>query len=116
MALVRTRPRGRVRVRVAALALLFAACHRGPWEEACPKGDECDEGQLCARRIGLPGYTVTHSICAEPCETDDQCPPPSAGNAVPQCQPHGACRLACGSGVACPAGTVCADGSCMWPR
>ncbi|MEZ4384408.1 MAG: hypothetical protein R3A79_23975 [Nannocystaceae bacterium] len=99
----------------AALWCLLVACNHGPWERGCEDGDDCGDDESCELNLVVPGYTVSHSICAPLCEADDDCPPPGSGNAAAQCTDRGVCELRCGDGIACPSGTVCVAGRCKWP-
>ncbi|MCA9635287.1 MAG: hypothetical protein KC420_04565 [Myxococcales bacterium] len=98
-------------------ALIGACAGDGPWDRECSDGaDACADGESCERTIGFPSYKVTHTVCAPRCESDDECPPPDAGNAEPRCSDRGVCQLRCGAETACPAGMVCVSNACMWPR
>src|SRR5690606_2818218 len=75
-----------------AAALLLVACQQGPWERACPEGDECEEGDECDKVLGYPSYSATHSICAPRCTDDSECPAPEFGDAEPRCASYKRCE------------------------
>lgn len=98
------------------VGLLAAACNDGPWERSCEEGEGCADDESCEINLSAPGYKVSHSICAPLCEDEDDCPPPSSGNAEATCSDRGVCELRCGDGIACPSGTVCVYDRCKWPH
>jgi hypothetical protein len=100
----------------------------GPWE-ACDLAD-CELGNDC---IGLTGLRSYAPYCSPVCVTDDDCPFPDDGDALPVCalsvddaDPTN-CALLCEvDGVpygTCPGGMSCAEvpdqptpvSICMWP-
>lgn len=75
----------------------------------CMSDDDCsDPYTLCwpPEKFGMPVY------CTLECESADDCPVPSTGEAVPVCEgPPGTdiCSLDCTGGVACPDGMTCVE-------
>ena len=60
--------------------------------------------------LDLPGQAAC--VCDVPCSSDDECPDPGSGTAVPSCVPNddgeGGCWLPCNEGETCPDGMQCA--------
>lgn len=76
----------------------------------------CDGDRGCGASAQCEPSGALPLTCAEPCETDDECPAPTSGTASPVCVPlddaGSWCVLPCasnGNGADCPDGMECSE-------
>jgi hypothetical protein len=75
---------------------------------------QCSTGGDCtgwgSGTVSCPGnYDETdHMVCDHPCDTDESCPVPGSGTAIPVClSTVHACELPCDDTTLCPDGYAC---------
>ncbi len=103
------------------LSLAAALCVSVLWACAADQYAPCDGGSdSCSQATRMSG-DFEGCLCTYYCESDDDCPTPETGNAVPRCTPFGdvvengesaSCTLPCDEGTQCPDGMVCHTGQC----
>jgi len=91
----------------------------------CSSSSDCPGDETCASvGGGGGGFPIGNRyFCSEPCDNDQDCSPPSSGNASSGCSSSGfpgtsRCELDCGGNANCPDGMDCvANGFasvCVW--
>jgi hypothetical protein len=92
----------------------------GVYDPCAANDPQCPEGTMC-QQVAQGDY----NFCTIPCDTEDDCPAPSSGDAPVNCgappMQQTRCQLACTMGETCPDGMECVEvgggafALCAWP-